>query len=607
MIVHRLFRSRLGFACVAASFALLVSLLAATGRAANAAPSAQLLPADTVGYLTVHDVPAFKAAWAETQFGRLLADPAMQPFLEDIQRELSALVAGLQEEIGLTASELYALPRGQLTLALVPSGPSAIAVVGIVDLGDNQGDAERLLARGAETLEQHGAKRQEEDFQGVGLVIYELPAGGEADGQAAVGAAPAKIAYGITQQTLVLASDVDVLKGIVARFGGDAADTFATHPVFSRIAEQTASDGRTPPLQWFLDPVAIFSHMLGAGGNQQAQMAAGMLPLLGLDKLKGFGGSMDLVTGPYDSVTRIQVSTEEPRQGLLKLLTFPQGNLQPESWVPNDVSTYFSMNWDVDTAWQAISELYDQMQGPGAFEQTLRMFTDAPNGPGIDVKKDIVDPVGGRITMVTDYAEPITPGSQRVLVGVSLDDTQTLSAALDKLMQRAGGNVQKREFQGHVIYDVKTPVAPGEQADENAPVVQMAVAIAHDYFFFASNVTLLEKVLRIGEGIQPLAQSLDYRLVVSHIPETASGVSFSRPEQAWRSLYEMIRSGEMRNSVAGMAMFFPSLLNLSQAIDGEKLPEFDVVRRYLAPSGGYLQSDANGVLLVNFALRKESP
>jgi hypothetical protein len=69
----------------------------------------------------------------------------------------------------------------------------------------------------------------------------------------------------------------------------------------------------------------------------------------------------------------------------------------------------------------------------------------------------------------------------------------------------------------------------------------------------------------------------------------------------------MIRSGQFQDSMAGAAMVYPSLLNLTQAIDGEKLPEFDVVRRYLAPSGGYIQSDENGILLVNFALRKESP
>jgi len=205
---------------------------------------------------------------------------------------------------------------------------------------------------------------------------------------------------------------------------------------------------------------------------------------------------------------------------------------------------------------------------------------------------------------VSDFQEPITITSQRMLVGVALDDAQAFSATLDKMMQQVGGKAKKREFQGHVIYDIESQ---GAGPDGEAQVVEMGVAVAQDYFFFSNNVTLLEKVLRGGDDVEPLAQSLDYRLVASRVPDSAGGITFGRPEQSWRMLYEMIRSGQLRDSMAGAAMFFPSLLNLSQAIDGEKLPEFDVVRRYLAPSGGFIQSDEDGILYVSFTLRKESP
>jgi len=288
----------------------------------------------------------------------------------------------------------------------------------------------------------------------------------------------------------------------------------------------------------------------------------------------------------------------------VKFFEFPSANLQPEPWVPNDVASYMSLNWDLDAAWRAVSELYNQFFGPAAFEKLLESAAGGPDGVDFDVKTDVIDPISGRITVVSDFQQPITITSQRMLVGVALDDAQTFSATLDKLMQQAGGMAQKREFQGHVIYDIETP---GAGLDGEAQAAQMGVAVAQDYFFFTTNVALLEKVLRSGDDVEPLAQSLDYRLVASRVPETAGGITFGRPEQSWRSLYEMIRSGQLRDSMAGAAMFFPALLNLSQAIDGEKLPEFDVVRRYLAPSGGYIESDEDGILFVGFTLRKESP
>ncbi len=52
-----------------------------------AAPASErLLPSTTKGFVSVGNVDHFRAEWAKTQIGQLLADPIMQPFVEDFRR-----------------------------------------------------------------------------------------------------------------------------------------------------------------------------------------------------------------------------------------------------------------------------------------------------------------------------------------------------------------------------------------------------------------------------------------------------------------------------------------------------------------------------------------
>ncbi|HTU23835.1 MAG TPA: hypothetical protein VMF30_00470, partial [Pirellulales bacterium] len=51
-------------------------------------PSEQVLPATTKGFISIGNVDRFQTDWAKTQLGQLLADPIMQPFVKDFQRQL---------------------------------------------------------------------------------------------------------------------------------------------------------------------------------------------------------------------------------------------------------------------------------------------------------------------------------------------------------------------------------------------------------------------------------------------------------------------------------------------------------------------------------------
>jgi hypothetical protein len=59
-------------------------------------------------------------------------------------------------------------------------------------------------------------------------------------------------------------------------------------------------------------------------------------------------------------------SLAESRRGVLKMLALAPVDTTPERWVPADVSTYTTLNWDVQAAFDAVREVFDSFRGEGA-------------------------------------------------------------------------------------------------------------------------------------------------------------------------------------------------------------------------------------------------
>ena len=91
------------------------------------------------------------------------------------------------------------------------------------------------------------------------------------------------------------------------------------------------------------------------------------------------------------------------------------------------------------------------------------------------------------------------------------------------------------------------------------------------------------------------------------------GQAFTRTDDAYRGVYELLRTGRMPESESLFGRMLNSMLGegkegvlRAQRIDGSKLPEFDMVRRYLGPAGITMTSEADGWFLTGFTLNKEA-
>jgi len=122
-------------------------------------------------------VAELREAFGKTDFGRLIADPAMKPLKDDVDAHLEKLSKDLKAKMGVTIGELLSLPQGAATIAVVgktdPKMPVALLVS--ADAGKNASTMTDVMMKSTEQAKQADAKVGTETFKGLTLHIIQPP------------------------------------------------------------------------------------------------------------------------------------------------------------------------------------------------------------------------------------------------------------------------------------------------------------------------------------------------------------------------------------------------------------------------------------------------
>jgi hypothetical protein len=574
-----------------AGWLVVAGMAPSAGRAA--VPSEKSLPATTFVYLKTDSVAKLRSAFNHSQFGQLLADPAMKPLKDDITAKLESVNNQVKEKIGFSIGELLDLPQGAVSVAVLGRDDPKIPVAGILsaDAGSNAAKMDDLLARLTKEAEKDNDKVSTQTFKGMKLTIIKSGKEQDKDDPPLVWTKQGSVFH--------VSTDVEALKDLLSHPEG-REESLAANDNFAAVKKKVGDNAQ---ILWFLDVSQVFKLLTQVGGAQggNAEQIVAQLQLTGLNGLKALGGSLAFSVGDFDQLTKMYVYSPGPAQGILKIFSMPKVNLKPQAWVPATVASYQSVSWDLDNAYNAINELAD-MFAPGVLGNLEKQL--AADGEGISFQKDIFGPIGDRITVVSDFKKPITEKSQRVLFALALEDAKAFQNTLSKVLAKAKLSPKKREFQGTTIYDFDLSGIPNP-GNANIPAA-ISLAIAKDNLFVSTEATLLEQILRSGGA--SLADSPEYQAVARQFPDATSTLTFERPEESIRLVYNMVKSGELGKALENAKTpNGPDLAKVGEAIDPNKVPEFSVIAKYLSPGGGYGVMDEDGVTLMRFTLKKSNP
>jgi hypothetical protein len=572
---------------------------------------------------------------------------------------------------------MRAIVGGEVVLAMVQPTETSAAALALVDVTGREDEARMLLNRMADNLTKHGGLRLRTATESS-VAVFELPRReGEKQGR--------QTASFLKGSLLCIGDDVRTVEDVLRATDAERKDSLAHLPAFrqsmARLDAARGENGAAPHIRWFLEPFGYAECMriLDPPKDKPQPDVLRALRRQGFTAIRGVSGHLTFSADRYELVHRTMVfappaqeaKTDEKYRLAARMLDFPNSDdLVPEGWVPRELATYTTWNWNLQKAFVACKPLVDELfdpEGEGLLDSILTDLRDARDGPRVDIERDLVGNLGGRVTLVTDYQTPIGPKSERWLAGVKVSASKTVATALEKSLKNEA-NVRRREVAGFTVWEIVPEQAaaqteslvievpggrvrhadseveeyvafqPGksrsklrgkrplrQQQQQQRVIQNMALTVAYDHLFVASHVDLLEQVLKqagaqqdAGEGAKTdnLNAAADYSRVADEMKALGAGSVaarfFSRSDEAFRINYELLRTNAMPKSQSILGKILNEMLadgkpgTVRRArLDGSKLPPYDAVRRYLGPAGTFVVTDEDGWMVTGFMLAKD--
>jgi hypothetical protein len=620
-----------------------VVTLVPAARAAR--PSETLLPATTKSFVSVPDVDLMRKELEETQIGQLMKDPLMQPFIEDLRRQVLQKLSDAGVRLGLTIEDLDGVYGGEVCIAAIQPEPKQHAAAIIVDVTDHLTQAEALLAKVAQNLRNKGATRQTRQIGGATMIVFTLPRQPDE-------LLPRIVCHVIAQNTLIAADHEKTATDILSRLAVQRTDSLANLPAFRATMSrcQKESGDVQPHIRWFVEPFGYVEVLREAAGGRR-QRGTDMLKVFseqGFTAIQGVGGFVFFATDEHEILHRTFVyappapgaSGAEKYRLAARMLDFPGSDgLMAQPWIPRHAASYFTFNVKLTQAFEYSKTLVNALAGDEVFEDVLDSIRSDPSGPMVDIRKDLVEHLAERATVLSDYRLPITPKSERVMMAIELKDAasaEVVRRTVDRAME-SDPNARKRVAAGHVIWEILNEEdteevlqlqidGPGfggfgssdDQVDEEKPFIpNSAVTVAHNQLIVASHVDFVVDLLQNAVQTETLTGSADYQLIRVALERLGAGQDsfrfFTRTDEAYRPTYELIRQGKMPEAETLLGRLLNGILGpeeegvlRQQQIDGSKMPDYDAVRRYLGPGGIYARQETEGWLVVGCLLTKEA-
>jgi hypothetical protein len=660
--VHGFIRNGFAFclrrAPVCMAWAGVVATLAgAAALGGSFPPSETIFPATTRAWISVAAPKAFGDSFQRSSYGQLVNDPAMKPFVESFRKQLAESGSKRLAKLGLTLEDLEKLPGGEVAAAAIEPQPGRLATVLLVDTTGHDAETKQVLETVSQRLTERKATKVTVPGIPTEITVYQLP---PEDNAAAANEAAAdrRVVIGRAPAAVIVGDDAATVAEVFAALGAGRADSLATVASYVAVAKRCGKEvpASAASLRWFVDPLAYAKAYQAANPPREKRKGPDYVAILarqGFDAVRGAGGLLVFDDGLSEMRhhTLIHAPPLPGRQPFspdrfdlaARMLHFPDADpVVPPAWVPRDASSWISMQWDLQNAFASAESLVDDVVGEkGVFDDVIASLKEDPDGPQIDVEQDLVAALGSRLTVVSDYVEPLDIESERLVIAIEAVDAERVSQTVAKSMA-TDPDMQKVEFNGHVIWElvdrsaaipkleIETPGLKVQHADkehdddahrrrqrlrerEEKLLPHSAVTVAHGHLLIASHRDFLERVLTTKGGIEALASTADYALTAGELkrllPGKAAIRSFSREDESIRPAYELLRQGSMPKSKSVLGQLLNGILNdgkegsvRAQKIDGSLLPDFAVIQRYLGTAGLGMESLPDGWYIAGLSL-----
>lgn len=582
--------------------------------------SVDLLPDATKACLAIADVRKLDESWHRTLYAKLLADPLMQAYVSAVDKAQEMPWEEAFEALGVDWSDLTNIAGGEVAFALIPRDDGRRSIALVVNTTGKTKEVTDLLSSLAK---RRAPATRSEPAVAVGKLSMYTPAAKAGAPQ------PRPFCYGVVGDWFIASDDLKVATGILARTAPDSKGSLAQLPAYQWVMEQ--SQPKAGPadihLRFFVEPtgmaafddaakpvVATPAKTKTKSKAKPKRTAIQSLQAHGFDALRAIGGVACFAVEPYDLLYHVALYAPGPHAKAMRLLDFAEGkDFVPPALLTDDMSTCTIFYHNMRQSFDAFETLFNDIIGEGeqdAFRDVIDSVRDDPDGPGVDLRKEVLDRLKQRGVVFGNYILPVDAKSERTVFAVETSDEVALADVVRRLM-KGDPDVIARKVRQYTIWEVRSN---SKRTDRRIP--NAAICVAKGHLFVATHVELLSELLLRADG-PPMSADPTYLNVQRHMEQLGAGAGalriYSRASKDYRITYELTRMNKLYEAESIYGQMIRALVaddtqkgaKKKQQVDGALLPEYEKVMHYFAPVGIFGSMVKDGQILTGFTLRGE--
>ena len=601
------------------TFALLASF-SFIGHAAVPPPE-KLLPAETLGVITMPDCAKARAAYDANAGSRLLRDPALKPFKDKLINKINdEFIKPLERELGVKFEDYRGLAQGQFTLAVLQNGwqgkeDRVPAWLLLIDAKDKSGQLKTNLADLRKKWIDAGKNLRTEKIRDVEFTT--LTVSGEdvartlekslADSKADKENKPAEksdgkkpaskttITIGQSDSLLVVGSDAGAIEKILVRQSGGGIPPLGEQAAFD--ADYQARFRNTLVYGWInckpiVDALGRLASDAAARNNDpDSPDPSKIITAAGLNGLNTISFTLNETAEGSFGEFHLGVPAAA-RAGIFKIIATEPKDAHPPPFVPADAVKFQRFRLDTQKAWNTLENML--MDISPRMAGGLKLIVDTAGkdkDPDFDLRKELIGNLGDDIITFqkiprSNTLSGLSSPPSIFLLGSS--NAEKLAAALKtiaSLLPPQLTNIKERELLGRKVYSL---AMPGANPDGSLSQRNFSYTASGGYLAMSTDDALLETYLRSSDNTgKALRDSAGLNDAAQKIGGMSTGLfGYENTSETLRVTLEALKNDSgMLEKMLALAPFAARFngndgKGLKDWLDFSLLPPFEQIAKY---------------------------
>ena len=634
----------------------------------NRPPTEDLLPETTVSFVQVDDFRDMVEKLRETSLGQFFEEDSVAALRDGLLEEARTTYDELKGELAPDVDDLAELPSGEMTFAVIAPRRKDPEFMLILDLDDQTDAMDRVLDAGRAFVEDKTEQEitSEESDDGIKYESFNVDS--------------KRVKFFRRGGLIVGSTSESELDAFVDRWAGREVEKvrpLSSNRKFITIMNRCRGNNELrPEARFYVDPIALAKS--SNRGNATAQIALNFLPSLGLDGLLGIGGSMLLDEEDFEGVMHAHVLLADPRTGIFEMTALKPTDYEPESWMPDDTTSYLTTSWDMDQMLAEFTKMVESFQGEGVVDEWIEKNINEESG--INFKDDFLAHLTGRITYCQWLEEPFKINSQNNVIAMEISNLEEFEKSFEAIVERLNQNPKRDSYQledseraaekagdkgegkGGVkkLGSAQTKVVPrievteyngvriwsqpletvqrqiserkkrfakrrqkanGDEEErksfteltyEDRLVQQQSFALVGNYLIISpQGKKFIEHAIDTEQSEStPLFDDPKFRTISDKVTKLLKSdlpcaMMYANPEDSFRMMFELYKSDSTQAIISRVIDDRDFLQGFKGRLEENPLPEFDDIKKYIKPYGGYAQMDQTGYHFLWFMLRAD--